>query len=488
MADKTLAATEKEADTVSSSSNGVEISATESSKLNRKLDLYVLPPLVLIWFLSFVDRVNIGNARIQGLEKDLGMMGNEFNIALVAFFIPFILFEVPSNLVLRNVTPSTWLSAEVFLLSICTLGQGVVTNYSGLVAMRVLLGIFEAGLVPGCVFLLSQYYPRFDMQWRLNVLLVSNALASAFGGLMAYAIAGLSGKRGYHGWRWIFIIEGSITAVVAIICKFWMVDWPKTARWLTDADRDLIARRIVRDAGAFKMDRFDSRAIKRCFLDWKIWTNIFIYVGTVNTAYSVNLFAPTIIQQMHPTYTPRHIQALVIPIFVVSAVGALVAAIGSDRLRHRFGFAMAGYLISSVGFIVLLLQKHVAVEIRYMALYFINVGSYISLPTLWTILANNVSGQWKIAVASAMQIGLGSSGGICASLIYTKQQAPFYKIGYDVSFGLLLMAAALMILYVAGLRWENAKRDEGGRDYRFMLPKDELENLGDDHPEFRFVY
>jgi hypothetical protein len=130
---------------------------------------------------------------------------------------------------------------------------------------------------------------------------------------------------------------------------------------------------------------------------------------------------------MHPTYTPRHIQALVIPIFVVSAVGALIAATSSDRLCHRFGFAMAGNLISSVGFIVLLLQKHITVKIRYMALYFINVGSYTSLPTLRMVLTNNVSGQWKIAAASAMQICLGSSGGICANLIYTKQQAPFYK-------------------------------------------------------------
>jgi hypothetical protein len=88
---------------------------------------------------------------------------------------------------------------------------------------------------------------------------------------------------------------------------------------------------------------------------------------------------------------------------------------------------MAGNLISSVGFIVLLLQKHITVKIRYMALYFINVGSYTSLPTLWMVLTNNVSGQWKIAAASAMQICLGSFGGICANLIYTKQQAPFYK-------------------------------------------------------------
>ncbi|KAK5162447.1 hypothetical protein LTR04_003740 [Oleoguttula sp. CCFEE 6159] len=477
-----------------------QIEVVEARRLNRKLDARVLPPLVFLWFLSFVDRVNIGNARLQGLEKDLQMTGNDFNVTLVVFFVPFILFEVPSNLVSRKLAPSTWLSLEVFLLAIFTIGQGVITTYGGLVTMRFFVGLFEAGLVPGSVFLLASYYPRFDLQWRLNILMVANALASAFGApRLRYC---------RHGWGWpeplqrlevdlpqfrmltcAQIIEGSVTAAVAIACKWIIVDWPATASWLTDADRALITRRIARDAGTCRMDRLNVKALRRCLLDWKVWLTTIVYIGTCNSTYSINLFAPTIVQQLNPNFSPRHVQALVIPIFAVSALAALLSALGSDKLRHRYGFAMGGYLISGIGFVVLLAQHHVAVGVRYMALYFVSAGSYVALPLLWTLLANNVAGQYKVSIAAALQIGLGNSGGIIASLIYTKQQAPFYSTGYDVSFALLLFSALLLTLFVLGLRWENEKRNAGGRDYRITdLPAEEVENLGDDHPDFRFVY
>lgn len=154
------------------------------------------------------------------MEKDLHLTGNQFNIALVVFFIPFILLETPSNIGMKRFSPRLWLSGQTLLLGLFTVRQGVVKTYGGLIAMRVFVGPFEAGLIPGTVFLLSAYYPRFELQWRLGVLLCSTALASAFGGLLAYAIAGMAGTGGYLGWRWIFIIEGLISVVIGLFCFF----------------------------------------------------------------------------------------------------------------------------------------------------------------------------------------------------------------------------------------------------------------------------
>lgn len=151
--------------------------------LVRKLDLRVLLPIAIIFFWAFVDRANIGYARLQGLEKDLRMVGNDFNVALLVQIAPYIFFEVPSNLLLKHVRPSYWLGGMSLCWGLMTLGQGLVKTYHGLIALRFFLGLFEAGLVPGAVYLTSMYYTRFELQKRLVGLYVANCVAIATGGV-----------------------------------------------------------------------------------------------------------------------------------------------------------------------------------------------------------------------------------------------------------------------------------------------------------------
>jgi MFS family permease len=216
--------------------------------------------------------------------------------------------------------------------------------------------------------------------------------------------------------------------------------------------------------------------------------SVLIYIGTCTTTYAINLFSPTIITQLNPTFTPRETQAHIIPIFLASALFAGLSAYFSDRVRHRYTFVMVGYAISTIGWTVLLCEKlpGVTIGVRYMALYFVGVGSYISLPLLWTLLVNNVHGHYKVAFASGAQIGLGNCGGIVASLIYQSTDAPLYLTGFRVSVGLLAMSAILLTVFVLGLRRENGKRDRGERDWR--LREADRDNLGDDHPQFRHVF
>jgi len=194
---------------VANDSAGRHIDPDAEKKLLLKCDLHVLPPLFVIFLLAFLDRTNIGNAKIQGLEADLDMHGNDYNIALLVFFVPYILFEIPANLLLKKMAPSTWLSLIMILWGISTIGMGLVRNLGGLVAMRVLLGLFEAGLTPSCVYLISMYYKRYELQWRFTLFFTASIIAGAFGGLLAFSIAKMDGLAGYGGWRWIFIIEGS---------------------------------------------------------------------------------------------------------------------------------------------------------------------------------------------------------------------------------------------------------------------------------------
>lgn len=213
-----------------------------------------------------------------------------------------------------------------------------------------------------------------------------------------------------------------------------------------------------------------------------------IYIGTICSTYAINLFAPTFIKELNPTYTGRHVQALCIPIFLVSSLATLISAVGSDRLRHRYSFAMLGYLITLVGLIMFFCQKSLSPGARYAALYLVSIGTYITLPLVWTMCVNNVSGYYKTSIASAICVGFGNSGGIIASSIFTTKSAPYYWTGFRVDFACTVVAAALTTGLLIGLKAENRKRDKGGRDYRYNLPAKQVDNLGDDHPRFRFIY
>lgn len=485
---------------------GTHIDPIAEKKLLRKLDIHVLPPLTVLFLLAFLDRTNIGNAKIQGLTKDLKMVGPDYNIALFVFFVPYILFEVPSNIVLKRMAPSTWLSIIMVLWGICTLGQGLVNTFEGLVALRVLIGLFEAGLFPGtfthkrvvhldiprtyhsslgCMYLISMYYKRYELQWRFTLFFSASILAGGFGGLLAFALAKMNGIGNYAGWRWIFIIEGLLTIVIGVLAKFWVTDWPETAKFLTEDERALLIARLEQDTGAATMSHLDKRAAKRIFSDVKIYLGTIAYFGIVNTGYAGSFFIPTIIKELGFTSSAAQVRS--IPIFVVAAVTALIASYLTDRLRHRFWFIIFGLVVASIGYILLLCGSTLSAGVKYFALFLIVPGGYIAQPIVLIWCQNLMSGHYKRSVSSAMQVGLGNIGGIVASNVFFESEAKNarYPTGYGVSLGMLWICGAASVALLLFVKRENRRRERGERDHR--LEEEDSGNLGDDHPYFRFT-
>lgn len=211
-----------------------------------------------------------------------------------------------------------------------------------------------------------------------------------------------------------------------------------------------------------------------------------MYLGVSNTGYSTSFFTPTILSELG--WTAVRAQVLSIPIYIVAAIIALATAYLTDRLRHRFAFAMFGICVASIGYIILLLQHSVPVSGRYVAIYLVMAGGYITQPITLVWLSNNMGGHYKRSISAAMQIGFGNIGGIIASNIYITDQKPRYPVGYGVSLALLWLCGIACTVLFIGLKLENNKRGRGERDGRYDLPQEEQENLGDDHPRFRFVY
>ncbi|GAB7352783.1 hypothetical protein MBLNU459_g3405t1 [Dothideomycetes sp. NU459] len=459
----------------------VDIDPKLEKRVIRKCDWRVVPPTIVMFALSFIDRVNIGNARIQGLEKDLKMKGTNYNVALLIIFVPFILCETPSNMILKKVSPRIWLSALLCGCGIMSICQGVVKSYGALLGCRFLLGIFESGLSPGTILLITMYYKREELPWRLAWWYMSGTGAGAFGGLLAYAIAKMDGIQGYSGWRWIFIIEGVFTVFMAGVCYFWLVDWPADAKFLNDEERKVLLARLGSDhQDEARMDRVNW---KRCFSDWKVWFGAIMYLGIVNTNYSTNYFNPTLLKELG--YTSEAAQVHSIPLYVVASAFCLAVCYASSRLNNRYAFLMFGVAFGSIGYIILLAQKAgVPVGAKYMALFFITSSGYIVQPMVVSWILNNASGHYKRAFTSGTMIGVGNGGGLVASNIFITKQAPYYKTGYSVALALLLNTGLFATIFLFLLKRENKKRDAGARDGRLNLS--DADNLGDDHPSFRF--
>lgn len=214
--------------------------------------------------------------------------------------------------------------------------------------------------------------------------------------------------------------------------------------------------------------------------------SILMYLGVTNTGYSASFFTPTILSQLG--WTAVRAQVLSIPIYIVAAVTCLTTAFLTDRLRHRYAFALLGIVVSSAGYAILLAQHSVCVAARYLAVYLVMAGGYITQPITLVWLSNNMGGHYKRSINAAMQVGFGNIGGIIGSNIYITDQRPTYPVGYGVSLGLMWISGIACTVLVIGMKLENKKRNRGDRDWRLALPEEEKGNLGDDHPSFKFVY
>lgn len=193
------------------------------------------------------NRVNISNALTLGIVKDLDLYGERPNTALVVFYAPYILFEIPSNILMKRFNPHVWLSGCITAFGIVMLGQAWVSSYGGLIATRFFLGLAEAGIFPGSFYLISFWYKREEAQKRFTIYWSSVILAGAFGGLLATAISKMDGLRGMAAWQWIFCLEGIASILVGIAAYFFVVDFPKEASWLTPEEKAFVTEKTRSD-------------------------------------------------------------------------------------------------------------------------------------------------------------------------------------------------------------------------------------------------
>ncbi|KAL9030426.1 MAG: hypothetical protein Q9196_001458 [Gyalolechia fulgens] len=459
-----------------------ELSGEEKARIDRrllwKLDLRLIPWLCLLYLISFLDRTNIGNARLAGLEDSLNITPGQYNAALSIFFVSYAGAEPLTNVLLKRLRPSVFIPVIMLVWGVCMAVMGLVHNFQGLMAARFFLGLAEAGLFPGINYYLSCWYKRDEFGIRAAIFFSAAAVSGSFGGLLAAAIQTMDGIGGKRGWAWIFILEGIATVLVGV-ASFWMVfDFPDEATFLSDLDRQRVIRRLKADQqSSAEHEEFRMTYFWASVKDWKTWLSAVVYMGCDGPLYAFSLFLPTIINGLG--YTSTRAQLLSVPPYAAAAL--LTVAIGyiADR-THQRGLANMGVSVFGVvGFAMLLSAESPGVQ--YAGTFLGALGIYPCIANTITWVSNNTEGVYKRGVTLGFVIGWGNLNGVVSSNIYRRSDRPLYRTGHGIVFAylVLFLLGGSALQYVL-LRRENARRRAGQLDHMIIgKTEKEIEALGD---------
>ncbi|KAK4981022.1 hypothetical protein LTR28_008746 [Elasticomyces elasticus] len=335
----------------SSSSLDEQAYGISEKSLLRKIDRHILPGVCILYLLSFLDRSNVANARLDGLTKDLHMTGNQYLTGLTIFFVGYILFEVFWNIILKRIGPKL---------------------------------------------------------------------------------------------RWIFIIEGLLTCVLAIAAYWYISDWPSKAKFVNEDERAFINARLKADSDAEQHEAFTWSNAVQALEDPKVWLYCLCYHTLSLPLYTLSLFLPSIITALG--YTAAQAQLLTIPPYALATTLTVIYALVSERFNRRAPFIIASALTAIVGYCILLSNSSPTKRpgVSYVGTFFAAAGIYpaVALALSWP--AINVSGQTKRAAANALQITIGNLGAVLGTQLYRSNTAPRLILGH--SFALAYLVANIAVV------------------------------------------
>ncbi|KAJ8116686.1 hypothetical protein OPT61_g1934 [Boeremia exigua] len=429
-------------------------------KLRLKIDLMVVPTVTLLYLLCFIDRTNIGNARLAGFEKDLNLKGYDYNTVLSVFYISYIIFEIPATICCKVIGPGWFLPATTLGFGICSIGTAFVHTRAQACAVRFLLGIFEAGVMPGCAYFLSRWYKRAELTFRLGLWMLMAPLSGAFGGLLASGILKLSHFGSLHGWQMIFAIEGIMTIGVAFVAFITLTDRPETARWLNEEEKQLAIDRVKSErlGQSALLDKIDSTKLKRGFLNPVTLSTSMIFLLNNVTVLGISFFLPTIIRTIYPGRTTVQQQLLTVPPYIVGAFFILLIPTLSWRFNHRQIFiAITGPTII-IGYSIFLATLNA--NIRYAAVFLCASTAFTLGAMCNAQVSANVISDSSRNIAIGTNAMFGYVGGLIATWTYLPKDAPRYPIGNSINLACAVAWTTIAVVTLLWMRYDNKRRDE----------------------------
>ena len=400
-----------------------------------------------------MDRSNIGNAKIAGMQEALALSDTDYSLAINLFQVSYIVFSVPSNMILVRMRPSIYIPSIMFLWGVVVAVKGAMTKPAHLWGLRFALGALEAGFAPAVFHIFSMWYRKSEQTKRFLVFWLAGILGSAFGGILAGAVtSGLDGAHGIAGWRWLFIIEGVITCGVALLAPLVLLDYPATCSKFTPAERIIAVRRQEVDGQNIDVSK-EMRVPMLKALWFAIATPahwiIFIGFMMVDGSFSIAYFYPTLVEGLG--YKATTAQFMTAPLYVCAVPTAILLSYLGDKWPSRRGYLLSITLFLAAIFagITVAVTNFTA---RYVLLCFLNMGLYCTIPL---VLAFSTSMMGAVepelrSIALAFMSSLGNVAQVYNSYVWPDGDAPRYVRGFCTYAALLTVGA---VVYGAGTVW-----------------------------------
>ncbi|KAM3519510.1 hypothetical protein MY4038_009763 [Beauveria bassiana] len=443
-------------------SSGDHVVFTEQQQrgIMKRIDRRLVLTVGALYCVSLMDRVNMSAANIAGMANELELTGYRYNHAQIT-------------------------------------------------ALRAVLGIFEAGFLPSAVYLLSTWYTRYDVGKRYSGFYIVGCVATAFSGILCYGagdfwqqprfppppqkpsytnksflpqLMQLDGEANLTGWRWIFLVQGLITVVLATVAYWLLTDFPDSDRptwkFLSNDELRWVVSRIQQGRGDSAMSKFELKKFVRSGLDLKMWAYAMLFSNTTTITYALAYTLPLILID-NMGFTVGQAQCLVAPPYVFAGIFMFLSGYIGDRFRIRGPLIIFNMVLCLIGLPIM--GWHSNAGVRYFGVFLVTAGANCNVPTVMSFQANNLRGQWKRAFCSATLIGFGGIGGIAGSLIFREQDK---STGYKPGMYACIACASLNILLVLccdlAFKVANKRADNGGK-----VPESHEDDAA---PDFRYTY
>ncbi|KAL4898662.1 major facilitator superfamily domain-containing protein [Aspergillus ambiguus] len=454
----------------------------EERRLVWKIDLMILPIMLIAYMMAFLDKQTLSYTSLMGLREDLHLVGSEYSWSSSIFYFGYLFFSWPASLLMVRFPLGKYLACNFIIWAVVLACHAATKNFAGIMVTRFFLGVTEASLSPGFSLLTSLWYRTSEQPLRHGIWFCGNSISLIIGNVIAVGIWQIKG--GLHPWQWIFIIFGLITFVWGVLMLFRLPDSPSTASFLNENERLIAMERLRSNKAGYKSNKIDRDQIFEALRDVKTWLLAVLILASNIPNGGFTTFNGLILKGFG--YSTFRTLLLGMPGGAVVFVFVLASSIISSKVPNSRCIVIA--VVSCISILgSALVYATSSIASRYAGLLLMGLYS-VGMPLSMAMISSNIGGFTKRATVSAIYFIMYCAGNIIGPQLFFEDQAPKYESGFQAILVCLVVVVVDVVALGYYLRWENSRRDKkyprgSSETQRQLADTTDLQNK-----EFRYVY